>query len=462
MSALQASSKYGVASPTPSTWDSAKETSGSSTTNLGPRSEARPIPSVPRSDTWEVQDSSWLAPSKSFSTGDIWSWGGPGSLTTFTTMTSRTQSVSTVSTTNYMEDWESLWDAGQVPTLQEDFSEVGPTHGPPSSLPPSSATSSETSRADWNFPVFFPRQERQEETSSQSEAAASSYATMCSRAARAARAGDFCPQCGQPASQCGDARPLRKVDQKTIGRIIRTSGPSWPKSKLGRLALVLGAGGNGANVLLRWGVDSKVESFTINAKNVPKFVLVCGSAVTQPMEEGVSFSEAEGGMETAISVVRLPIRPFIREVWAHEDLGEKHRLIISADQDFALVAIGLLVETTIPKLIVSICQKNDHFEEHNSIFSQNFNKVQSYPRATTVIKLDKILLKGGEPYMLVLNVFGGSSLVGCGGEEKLGLGVSGIRGEIQLRLEDYRHRDNVCSKTTNVEKGLVEKFYIEN
>ena len=28
-------------------------------------------------------------------------------------------------------------------------------------------------------------------------------------------------------------------------------------------------------------------------------------------------------------------------------------------------------------------------------------------------------------------------------------------------VEDYKHRDNVGSKTTKVEKGIVEKFYIE-
>ena len=432
-----------------SPWDLAQETT---TTCLISRSEARAIPSVARPDTWEGRDRSGLSRSKSLSTGDIWSWG-PGSLGPFTTTSSRPQSVSTTAT-NYMEEWEALWDAGQAPTLQEDWSPLLSSQaslplGPPPSLPLSS-------REDGNYPVFFPREE---DSSSQSEAAAASYAAMCSRDPRP---GDLCPQCGQPASQCLDGRSLRKVDLETIGKIIKTSGPSWPQSKLGRLAEVLGAGRNGANVLLRWGADCKVESFTITSKNVPKFSLVCGGAGARPMEDGVTFSEAEGGMEAAICLVRLPVMPFIKEVWAHDDLGEKHRLIVTADRDIRLVAIGLLVETTIPRIIFSVCQKNDHFEEHNSIFSQNFSKVQSYPKATTVMKLDKkVPLKGGEPFMLVLNMFGGSSLVGCGGEERLSFGVGGSEGEIQLRLEDYRHKDNVCSRTTNVEKGIVEKLFIE-
>ena len=185
-----------------------------------------------------------------------------------------------------------------------------------------------------------------------------------------------------------------------------------------------------------------------------------GGAVSRTMEEAFSFSEAEGGLETASCVVRLPISPFIPEVWHHQDLGEKHRIIISPDQDLRLLGIGLMVETAVPRIILSICQQNDHFEEHNAIFSQNFGNVQSFPTATTVLRLmRKVLLKAGQPYMLVLNMFGGSSRVGCGGEERLVFSLNAGRAEIQV--EDYRHRDNVGFKTTNVEKGILAKLFIE-
>ena len=439
-------------------------------------------------EVWEGPGSSGLSRSRSVSTGDIWSWG-PDTMATFssastcsqcTTITTTNSTNITAATTNYMEEWEALWDAGQVPSLQEsagrEVAEPQLSRGldwsqsPLLSTPLTSAGSSEDSRAGGNFPFYpgllgtedlglgsslaFPREE---ETSSQSEAATASYAAMCSRTGGLTRG--LCPQCRQPASQCREGKSLRKVDHEIIGKIIKTSGPSWPKYKLGRVALVVGAGRNGTNVLLKWRADCQVESFTLTSKNVPKFSLVCSGA-TQTMEEGFSFSESEGGMETASCVVRLPIRPFIPEVWPHQDLGEKHRIIISVDLDLCLAGIGLMVETAIPKIIFSICQQNDHFEEHNAIFSQNFSNVQRFPTASTVLKLmRKVPLKAGQPYMLVLNMFGGASRVGCGGEESLAFYLNGVRGEILV--EDYKHRDNVGSKTTKVEKGIVEKFYIE-
>ena len=134
--------------------------------------------------------------------------------------------------------------------------------------------------SDGNIPVIFPSAV---DISSQSKVAGASYAAMCNQVPRPADpVRDLCPQCRQPASQCRDGRSLTKVDQETIGRIIKTTGPSWPKSKLNLLAKILGAGKNGANVLLRWGADSKVESFTITAKNIPKFSLVCPGAFSRP------------------------------------------------------------------------------------------------------------------------------------------------------------------------------------
>ena len=81
-----------------------------------------------------------------------------------------------------------------------------------------------------------------------------------------------------------------------------------------------------------------------------------------------------------------------------------------------------------------------------------------------VLKLGrKVLLTGDKPFMLVLHIFGGSSQVRYGGEENSEVTVTsqGNRTVVGLRFANYWHKDDVSMRSTRVEKGLVEKLYVE-
>ena len=361
------------------------------------------------------------------------------------------------------EEWESLWDEGKTPTGSEEPREkVFPWTRDTSLLLPATSRSesllTEKARADSRETagsVTLPSVLGEDEDVDEDLMAMSSWATMARGAAQSRPKFSSCPQCPrclQPRSQCRDGEPLLTVTKDTIGRSIKATGPSWPPLQLGREATVVG-GKVRRNVLLRWRDSHSVESYTVTSKDVPKFSLICPGL--QTASKTFSSSEAEAGLLLASCLVRLPIKPFLCEVWAHDDLGEKHRLMVSADQDINLVALGLMVATAIPKIVVSVCQTG---HTRNSIYSQSFFQVPSHFKDTTVLKFQrKVRLAADKPYLLVLHIFGGSSRVGYGGETII-RSSNGSREQVGL---SFCAIDDVGKKTTNVQRGLVEKFYVE-
>ena len=344
------------------------------------------------------------------------------------------------------DDWASLWDEGKYPFL-------GATAGP------SSSAESEDSGAGHLGPVrshskllpFSPSSGAVENgpeilDEAPEDGSDASWATVCRTAADEDPNLSQCPKCGQPRSLCRDGESLQLLDRQMVGRTIQASGPTWSVAHQGRLAKVVAVCKKKINISLCWEDSSKLESFTAFANKVPKFSFFCPGS-----ERSSSLAVKESDLAGADCLVRLPVKPFIPEVWTHSHQGEKHRLLVSSDQDINLVALGLMVERPITKIILSICRKNNYQDEPKPFFNQTFSQVPSYAEDTTVLKLQrKVPLAGTAPLLLVLNIFGGSSRVGCGGQQT-------VRG---LRCEDYWHQDE-GSRKTRVEKGLIEKFYVE-
>ena len=362
------------------------------------------------------------------------------------------------------EEWESLWDEGKTPATgsEEPREKVFPWTRDTSILLHATSRSesllTEKARADSRETagsVTLPSVLGEDEDVDEDLMAMSSWATMARGAAQSRPKFSSCPQCPrclQPRSQCRDGEPLLTVTKDTIGRSIKATGPTWPPLQLGREATVVG-GKVRRNILLRWRDSHSVESYTVTSKDVPKFSFICPGL--QTASKTFSSSEAEAGLLLASCLVRLPIKPFLCEVWAHDDLGEKHRLMVSADRDINLVALGLMVATAIPKIVVSVCQTG---HTRNSIYSQSFSQVPSHFKDTTVLKFQrKVRLAADKPYLLVLHIFGGSSRVGYGGETII---RSSNGGREQVGLS-FCAIDDVGKKTTNVQRGLVEKFYVE-
>ena len=57
-----------------------------------------------------------------------------------------------------------------------------------------------------------------------------------------------------------------------------------------------------------------------------------------------------------------------------------------------------------------------------------------------------------------MTMIGGASVVGYGGEEFVII-KKDCGKNILLKFEEYKHKDNIQGKTTNVEMGILEKLY---
>ena len=160
------------------------------------------------------------------------------------------------------------------------------------------------------------------------------------------------------------------------------------------------------------------------------------------------------------------------EVWQHTHNfgGEKHRMRFCTSENITLMGIGLLVHSTIGKISFNICQKmmgDVHNPDHNVIFQQDFDNVNGSSMCSILLKLRHgVQLSCDHIYLLVLTVHGGASYVGYGGEEFVVVQAGGgEQGEdvknVLFKFEDYKHSSTQVHKTTDQEKGLVEKIYFE-
>ena len=166
-------------------------------------------------------------------------------------------------------------------------------------------------------------------------------------------------------------------------------------------------------------------------------------------------------------VERLPVKG--GRVRHHETGGEKHRIMFCASENITIRGVGLLVKTTIKKVTMTICHCLDTgIQNQGVIFTQNFETVSpSQESSAVVLKMKRGLqLSCDRIYLLVLNLHGGSSYVGTGGEEFVGVRCGeagageGVR-EVLFKFEDFQHATDKHHQATDVEQGLVDRIYFE-
>ena len=165
---------------------------------------------------------------------------------------------------------------------------------------------------------------------------------------------------------------------------------------------------------------------------------------------------------------RLPSKEG-KKVWNHDPEGEKHRMRFCASENISVMGIGLLVKSPIKRVTLNLCQLNGQNNDHCVIFKQDFDNVNASSVSSIVLKLrHSVPLSCDRIYLLVLTMYGGSSYVGCGGEEFVTVNSGGrLEGEgegveeVLFKFEDYKHKTDRAQQATDVERGLVEKIYFE-
>jgi len=269
-----------------------------------------------------------------------------------------------------------------------------------------------------------------------------------------------CYTCGR--TDCPSGRKLTKVLKSNYGQKIKPCGSTWPYEKLGLVGTIIG--GCKENVLIRWdSIEKKPESYSLQARREYKFEMVCKelkSCKKQLILPPVQDFDEENML--GFSAVRLfvPNGSPDSHVWKHDIGGEKHRLLMCSSEDINLLGLGLYIGKSIEKIVFSICLTNykQHEQLIHSIFSQTFHNVPK-KKTTTVLKLNqKIPLSCDKIYLIVLNVFGGASIAGVGGEEFVS--ATNCDMDVLFKFDEYVHRDN-GKNVTNVEAGLISKFYFD-
>ena len=161
---------------------------------------------------------------------------------------------------------------------------------------------------------------------------------------------------------------------------------------------------------------------------------------------------------------RLPFKAEGNQFWNHEAYGEKHRIRFCASENINVMGIGLLVKSVIKRVTLNICQESGRFsDEHCVIFMQYFDDVKASSSSSIVLKLRHgVELSCDKIYLMVLTLHGGASYIGVGGEEFVSVSCGpGEVKEVLFKFEDYNHRTDKPQKTTDLERGLVEKIYFE-
>ena len=118
----------------------------------------------------------------------------------------------------------------------------------------------------------------------------------------------------------------------------------------------------------------------------------------------------------------------------------------------------MLVAKKIDKVIVNISQPKDK-GQYRLIYNENFENVPSSD-STTILQFGKSVPVSSEKiYLIGLTMIGGASVVGHGGEEFV-IVEKDCGKTILLKFDDYKHKDDVQGQTTDVEKGVIEKLYV--
>ena len=196
------------------------------------------------------------------------------------------------------------------------------------------------------------------------------------------------------------------------------------------------------NIIVQWDATNKKESFTLLSGGEAKFQLVC-SARPRRQEAGVLVRFTDPGPEA--------------EVVRHPATGETHALRLSASENILVSGLGLAVCRNIDKVVVSI-RRDDALQ--STIFSKTFANISPNNfHGYSVLPFDtKVFLSSTRMYAIVLEVFGGASFKGVGGEEFIEADVGDIDKKVLFKFDDY-YAD--AFNKTDVETGLISKIFFD-
>ena len=272
----------------------------------------------------------------------------------------------------------------------------------------------------------------------------------------------WCRNCKLKKFKCLNGKFLLQVREDSIGVRVKSCGSFWPKEMLSKSGIIVD--GSSMKVTVKWLHSDVTETHYLITQNQHKFEFDCTPLDTAVTEESNGAVASPGHYMSPklhknpfFFAHRLPYRKIEAEVWNHDEAGEKHRIMFCASENISMTGLGFLVSKTIDRVIVNICQKNDHRDDHSVILKQDFYKLSSRSNGTAVLHLKHPLpLSRDRIYLVVVTMFGGASLVGHGGEEFVTVDC-GEGGEVLFKFEEYFKG----SQATNVEEGIIEKIYFE-
>ena len=256
-----------------------------------------------------------------------------------------------------------------------------------------------------------------------------------------------CDNCKLPSYKCLNEKFVLDVRKETLNMRVKSCTSELPDIR-GVIA-----GGNLSRIKIKPNGTGREESFPIMSSSKYNFMFDCKNE----NKDRESPHSLMSKVKDPVYAHRLPVHSTRSELWNHD--GEKHRLLFNASENVELVGIGLLVAEKMTRVTVNISQPIEN-GQYSVIYKKDFYDVQpSYFRTTNYLKFSQnIAISSEKIYLIVLTMIGGASVVGYGGEEFVII-KKDCGKNILLKFEEYKHKDNIQGKTTNVEMGILEKLY---
>ena len=270
----------------------------------------------------------------------------------------------------------------------------------------------------------------------------------------------LCENCEFPPSKCLNGRSVTHVRDQTMGMRVKASETFYISELSGKNAVVVD--GKPLSITVRWADDGQEESYHLITRGQSNFKFDCLTPSSSfKRTKKLTKSLPTPALTDACKnyALRLPYRTTTSEIWTHfSGPGEKHRILFNASENIDLLGLGLLVAKKIDKVIVNISQPKDK-GQYRLIYNENFENVPSSD-STTILQFGKSVPVSSEKiYLIGLTMIGGASVVGHGGEEFV-IVEKDCGKTILLKFDDYKHKDDVQGQTTDVEKGVIEKLYV--
>ena len=273
----------------------------------------------------------------------------------------------------------------------------------------------------------------------------------------------FCDNCRLHKSACLNGKFLLKVSERTRGMHFKTTGRSWDDIILGRVCVV--EDGDRFSAKIRW-VSSDgnkigaAETYPLSTNKDFAFKFCCDQESSTTIKEFVSSNNVSIDKKTKTStshfVHRLTLRRTEKECVIHNPLGDKHRIKFCASEDITLTGLGFLVAQKVDRVTITVGHQLKDRPDHSPITTgEDFWNVGS-SSSTVILRLRKPLpLSCDKIYLLSVNLHGGASIVGHGGEEFISVARGGDKADVLFKFENYKE------DRTDSLKGVIEKMYFD-